>query len=163
MCLGTERKFWNICQKMVIIFELFFFQWTFVSKGYHNWPLHNIRLREDWDSWGAFNIYLNFITWLVHQMIHESNIPTETCARDLTACSILNWRKMRWRNEVFDKDFLKYTQLFFLFSKFSKFSKTLWVQVGNIKNGNSICFDPEFVEYLCQMQGARFSSTVTLG
>ena len=54
-------------------------------------------------------------------MVHESNIPTETCARDLTACSILNWRKMRWRNEVFEKDFLKYNQLFYFLQSFQNF------------------------------------------
>ena len=33
-------------------------------------------------------------------------------------------------------------------------------QEENIKNGNSLCFDPEFVESICSMQKIRIIKTV---
>ena len=33
-------------------------------------------------------------------------------------------------------------------------------QDENIKNGNSLCFDPEFVESICSMQKIRIIKTV---
>ena len=36
----------------------------------------------------------------------------------------------------------------------------LFDQEENIKNGNSLCFDPEFVESICSMQKIRIIKTV---
>ena len=47
---GTEKKYFNIFRKMVNMFKMMFKRSHIISTGYHNWPLHNIRLREDWLS-----------------------------------------------------------------------------------------------------------------
>ena len=89
--------------------------------------------------------------------------PVGICARDLTTYFILMTRKVKKRNGDFFRILIRkiirygYILRFYPISENFQLLKNPILKNENIKNGNSLCFDPEFVESLCLMQGCIFS------